>query len=295
MGIKLVVAVTDNEWFRTLRASDGLREINFWSPSAIGFRSLKPGELFLFKLKKPYNAIAGGGIFVHANQLPCSLAWEAFGVGNGAESLGQMREMIRAYRKSDGSGPADFKIGCRVLVQPVFLDENEWIPVPPSWSPSIMRHKRFDTDEADGRRLWEEFTDRLAVRDPAAGQSIPDRFGTPQIIRPRLGQGAFRIVVTDNYQRRCAVTGERTFCRPSTRPTSARIPTAVRGSGAGRSSAPASTQCPSPNAHWAPVGLLFRTDIHPRRVRQRGTCHRDSRPEIRGQRPASRKTVRSLW
>ena len=30
-------------------------------------------------------------------------------------------------------------------------------------------------------------------------------------MRPRLGQGAFRILVTDNYRRRCAVTGERTL------------------------------------------------------------------------------------
>jgi putative restriction endonuclease len=37
------------------------------------------------------------------------------------------------------------------------------------------------------------------------------RYGTPTLIVPRLGQGAFRIVVTDSYQRRCAVTGERTL------------------------------------------------------------------------------------
>lgn len=28
---------------------------------------------------------------------------------------------------------------------------------------------------------------------------------------PRLGQGSFRVVVTDLYERRCAVTGERTL------------------------------------------------------------------------------------
>jgi putative restriction endonuclease len=32
-----------------------------------------------------------------------------------------------------------------------------------------------------------------------------------EVIRPRLGQGAFRVLVTDAYQRRCAVTGERTL------------------------------------------------------------------------------------
>jgi len=31
------------------------------------------------------------------------------------------------------------------------------------------------------------------------------------VIRPRLGQGSFRILVTDAYDRRCAVTCERTL------------------------------------------------------------------------------------
>ena len=37
------------------------------------------------------------------------------------------------------------------------------------------------------------------------------RFGEPHLIRPRLGQGAFRVLVTDIYRRRCAVTQERTL------------------------------------------------------------------------------------
>ena len=31
------------------------------------------------------------------------------------------------------------------------------------------------------------------------------------LVRPRLGQGAFRLLVTDTYDRRCAVTRERTL------------------------------------------------------------------------------------
>ena len=38
-----------------------------------------------------------------------------------------------------------------------------------------------------------------------------ERFGTPVLVRPRLGQGAFRLLVTDTYDRRCAVTRERTL------------------------------------------------------------------------------------
>ena len=37
------------------------------------------------------------------------------------------------------------------------------------------------------------------------------RYGEEYPVRPRLGQGAFRAVVTDVYHRRCAITGERTL------------------------------------------------------------------------------------
>jgi len=40
---------------------------------------------------------------------------------------------------------------------------------------------------------------------------VANRYGEPTLIRPRLGQGAFRLLVTDLYSRRCAVTGERTL------------------------------------------------------------------------------------
>jgi putative restriction endonuclease len=33
-------------------------------------------------------------------------------------------------------------------------------------------------------------------------------FGAPISVRPRLGQGSFRVLVTDTYERRCAVTRE---------------------------------------------------------------------------------------
>jgi putative restriction endonuclease len=38
-----------------------------------------------------------------------------------------------------------------------------------------------------------------------------ERFGEPRLVKPRLGQGAFRILVTDIYDRKCAITQERTL------------------------------------------------------------------------------------
>ncbi len=37
------------------------------------------------------------------------------------------------------------------------------------------------------------------------------RYGEVYYIHPRLGQGAFRVMVTEAYQRRCAITGEKTL------------------------------------------------------------------------------------
>jgi putative restriction endonuclease len=211
MGIRLVVAVTDREWFDHLRLQPQLPEVNFWAPSAAIFKALKPGEFFLFKLHAPDNFIVGGGVFAYANILPCSLAWEAFGEANGARSLSDMRARIIWYRRGETANRGDFQIGCRILTQPFFLDRDKWIAVPPSWSRNIVSFKTYSTEDAEGKHLWDSIQDGASQHLFATGFHEGVRYGEPVLIRPRLGQGAFRILVTDNYHRRCAVTGERTL------------------------------------------------------------------------------------
>jgi putative restriction endonuclease len=240
MGVNLVVAVTDDDWFEMLRSQSSLSEVNFWAPSAANFRALQPGELFLFKLHSPRNVIVGGGIFAYANTLPCSLAWNAFGESNGARSAHEMRSRIAKYRRSDPSDRSDFAVGCRILTQPFFFEEPDWLPLPASWSPNIVSFKTYDTSDAEGLALWEAVMDRLS-RSAAPIFSDHDRFGEPQLIKPRLGQGAFRVLVTDIYGRRCAVTQERTL--PALEAAHIR-PYSDGGT------------------HEAPNGLLLRRDIH---------------------------------
>lgn len=153
MGVNLVVAVTDSDWFDALRHRADLAEVNFWAPSAANFRALQPGELFLFKLHAPRNVIVGGGVFAHANAMPCSLAWAAFGEANGAASAQDMRRRIARYRRTDLADRSDFAIGCRILTQPFFFDEPDWIPVPASWAANIVSFKTYNTDTADGLAL----------------------------------------------------------------------------------------------------------------------------------------------
>ena len=210
VAINIVVAVTDYDWFKTLSQAQNLSEVNFWAPSASNFRALRPGELFLFKLHAPHNQIVGGGIFAYANILPCSLAWQAFGEANGAASYGEMRSRIVRYRRTDPNDKSDFEIGCRILTEPFFFDEPDWISPPSSFARNIVTFKTYNTADQEGFQLWSAIQGK---KRRSEGQRISEegrRYGTPQIVTPRLGQGAFRVVVTDAYGRRCAVTGERT-------------------------------------------------------------------------------------
>lgn len=86
-----------------------------------------------------------------------------------------------------------------------------WIPVPDSFSRNIVVGKGYSTDEAEGLRLWEAVGERLAATPAAPQPVIGDRYGKPVLMRQRLGQGAFRLSVTDGYGRRCAVSGEKTL------------------------------------------------------------------------------------
>src|SRR3546814_19081644 len=107
--VSLFVGVTDYSWFEFLRRQPDLAEVNFWQPSGHkAFRALQAGELFLFKLHSPRNFIVGGGVFSHATNLPLSLAWEAFGAANGAESLQAMRARIAKYRRDAPDPKSDY-------------------------------------------------------------------------------------------------------------------------------------------------------------------------------------------
>lgn len=209
------VGVTDPRWFE-FQATREFDELNFWQPSAKApFTALDAGTPFLFKLKRPYNHIAGGGYFVKFSSLPLSLAWDAFGEKNGATSLEELERMIRPLLRDPQSW--SLEIGCTVLTQPFFFKEADWIPAPEEWSSNIVRGKTFDTSDPSGKELWDAVVDRLVQRrisEPALTEGAPDdaqRYSEPFLSRSRLGQGAFRVLVTEAYKRRCAITGESTL------------------------------------------------------------------------------------
>lgn len=211
--MNIFIALTDQTWFDNLRYMPDLDEVNFWQPGGRShFQALQPGELFLFKLHSPHDFIVGGGVFVYGNILPVSLAWQAFGENNGAKSFAEMRQLIERHRGAEPSS-ADYNIGCIVLSQPFFWPEDQWLSVPSDWSRNIVQGKTYDMSTEMGRRLLADVQSRLQARPAMFGQPRQEeqreRYGPETTYRPRLGQGGFRVIVTDAYRRRCAVTQER--------------------------------------------------------------------------------------
>ncbi|WP_043932506.1 HNH endonuclease [Bacillus sp. EB01] len=212
--MKMYVGITDYDWFKTLKQNN-CEEVNFWKPGGkANFRALNEGDLFLFKLHSPRDYIVGGGIFLKFSILPSSLAWEAFGIGNGANSLLELKTRVYKYKKSDRSSDPDPYIGCIILSMPFYFEEEDWIPVPSNWSMNIVQGKTYKTEDSFGRELYEQVQNRMEMQNfkhfKAMEETYMNQYGE-QIIKPRVGQGTFKVLITDAYHRRCAITGEKTL------------------------------------------------------------------------------------
>jgi putative restriction endonuclease len=205
--MQIYVGITDYNWFQFLkeRKSD---EVNFWKPGSQPFKALQENDLFLFKLHAPQNYIVGGGYFVKYSLLPIYLAWSAFGEKNGTSSLQELNNAIDKYRSKNNIIVQNPQIGCIILTDVFYFDEQDWIPAPENFSRSIVQGKRYYTENEDGMRLYKEVQERIR---PTIDLIVENKRYSESMTKHRLGQGAFRIVVTDAYQRRCAITGEKTL------------------------------------------------------------------------------------
>lgn len=212
MPFHFYVGITDDDWYTYLSSQPSLDEVNFWQPSGgRHFRALEPGEPFLFKLHSPQNFIVGGGFFSHFTTLPVSYAWSAFATKNGALTESEMRKRLERYRRISSNTGEDYQIGCILLQAPFFFQRDEWIPAS-DWPPSIQQGRRYSTDELRAQVIWEQVEVRLKGEVSVGSVHLPQgyrdpKYGDPRLVPTRLGQGTFRVLVTDAYNRKCAFTG----------------------------------------------------------------------------------------
>ncbi len=218
--MKFYLGVTNNNWYRYLSKINP-EDINFWQPGgSVNFKVLQSGAPFLFKLKYPLNAIGGIGFFSSHTFLPLSIAWDTFGNRNGCETYDELSQLILQYR-SDKTN-INPTIGCIVLTNPIFFKQEDWIETPSDWGQSIVQGKSYDTSAPIGKLIWqrveillEKYLHINAV-DEGKSQLILEEpsspaYGNSVLVKVRLGQGAFRVLVTDAYSRKCSITGEKTL------------------------------------------------------------------------------------
>jgi putative restriction endonuclease len=186
-----------------------LTEMNFWRPGTPNTR-VEPGAYWVFLLKP--NTIAGCARVEGSQPLPLWLAWEAFGTGNGCDNRDELFSRIAAYRKnSPSNSPTNLEteIGCVGLTDPVFFDDPfDFEPYQSTWTNRTQATKKFSTASSDGAALWNQIQNRLV---PHAGVSLGSQLEVNRTVRVRLGQGGFRMRVIESYDRRCAVTGEKSL------------------------------------------------------------------------------------
>lgn len=236
------VAVTDVGWYEHLARRPEPGDANFWRPSTRPVKRMAPGTPFFFKLKAPHNAVAGFGYFVNFTVLPDWLAWESFGEANGVDSLESLRSRLQRIRtgariEADPGG----QIGCCLIAEATFFPRGAWIPAPPSWSPRTQTGATYSLDAGEGLQLWAACLERVGPRPVPPSLASAPRFGPPTMVRPRLGQGIFRVQVLDAYERACAVTHEHSL--PVLE--AAHIRPFAKG-----------------GEHSLPNGLALRTDLH---------------------------------
>jgi putative restriction endonuclease len=156
-----------------------------------------------------------------------------------------MRRRIERYLPRARIDPrAEYSVGCLMIAEPVFFAREDWIRQPTDWGPQTVQGAGYDLGSGEGARVWRECLARAATKGTAAalvGAETQPRYGAPVAIKPRLGQGIFRIAVTDAYERACAITGEHSL--PALEAAHIR-PFSLNGS------------------HDVTNGLLFRSDIH---------------------------------
>ncbi|MBN1243425.1 MAG: HNH endonuclease [Spirochaetales bacterium] len=219
--MRFYVGVTDTEWYRFL-STHKTEDVNFWQPGgARQFGAVEKGAPFLFRLKSPHNAIGGLGFFSAAAIQPLAAAWEFFGIANGHSSYAEFRRVISAYKQKAGKTDLGaLEIGCVILSDPIFFDEADWIREVPAWSPSIVQGKGYDDTEPSGAWLWDQvrlrllkyrFYERVEDKPSALSLENPEERYRETVARVRVGQGAFRLLVANAYDRACAITGEHTL------------------------------------------------------------------------------------
>ena len=214
----MYVGITDTNWMKFIKEQKNNigRYINFWTPGTKTFKAIQSGELFLFKLhakksKGENGEIVGGAYFDGFEQMSVPEAWNRFGYGNGTTSQFELKSAIDEYRvRNNMDRNAD--IGCIVLRDPFFFEEDKWIESPTDWGKSIVSGKKYDISEGIGYELYQRVAamindnaDEIIISDIEADADKLQILGKERetFIKARVNQSVFRERLLNKYDSCC--------------------------------------------------------------------------------------------
>ena len=205
----IAIGLTDHDWFTFLCEGPIHREVNFWTPTPWGVSSLHDGDHFYFLLKAPIRKVGGYGRFTAYAEMPASEAWNRYGLTNGVTDLTNL--VVRTMKYVGKHNPslatdADPVIGCIVLREPVFFDDDDFFAPEDRGAPGprqVVKFKTFpEIDTLDRPNDRDRSLHPFQLVTPVGGTR---RTGLTTV-RPQQQQ--FRYGVMRAYGSVCAVTGE---------------------------------------------------------------------------------------
>jgi putative restriction endonuclease len=206
------ISPTDNNWFKFLKKEGFNSEVNFWTPTPWNVSRLSAGNRLYFMLKSPIRMIGGYGQFLEYKNTTVNEAWNEFGLKNGCASKKEFTERLNKYkseRSKDDTSVVDSEIGCIILTNAVFFDDDDFLDLDNfeiDFSRFIVKIKYFD--ETDPLLNFEKSKELDSTFELLPTSS--EKLKKARLVTERKGQSNFRAKLTEAYNNKCCITGERT-------------------------------------------------------------------------------------
>ncbi|MBM3456567.1 MAG: HNH endonuclease [Bacteroidetes bacterium] len=204
------ISPTDIEWFKFLRTEGLNSEINFWTPTPWNVSRLASGERLYFMLKSPIRKIGGYGQFVEYKNMSVNDAWNKYGFKNGCTSKQELIDRLDKYKASNSSDErsvTDSEIGCIVLTNAVYFDDDKFLDLDNyeiDFSRFIVKIKYYN--EMDPLEIVTQST----VNEFELLPTSLEKLKKSRLLTERKGQGNFRAIITTAYSNKCCITNETT-------------------------------------------------------------------------------------
>lgn len=202
-------------------AGPATEELVLWRPAgSAAALPLGPGEPVILTVPSEagiaVRTAVGGGLFSGRSRMTLSELWEWFGNASGARSNQELRSAYTLATGRQLEAADDPDVDTTLLHHVRFFADDEFVDVLVDASDFTFNQGRY---EPLGGRAPSDPALRAVLTyfnpgpEPDADEVARIILGTiraaARSVVPRLGQGAFRAMVSDAYSHRCALTGYR--------------------------------------------------------------------------------------